>query len=357
MFSIHDRPALESFRHRLRLDPYLISRLRTRFYKKSEELSDSLVELGSTYVSTGACHIRPTEFEVVSRQDSQVDGATKLALKTHDGHLVETVILRIKSGRVAICVSSQIGCAAGCTFCATGKTGIIRNLTAFEIVDQVAIANRILKPEDLRIRNLVFMGMGEPLHNPNEVDLALDLLTDPALFNLAPGHITVSTVGLEKQMVILAKKRPEIYLALSLHSARQDVRASLIPLAKQHNLKSLHETIHQLNRLQGRPIMVEYLMLAGVNDSQQDLDALITWSQGIQIHVNLIPFNPIPDSPHLTPTAHEDCVIFGKKLRETGLKTTIRYSLGADVTAACGQLAREENRRSSSQKTSALPKK
>jgi 23S rRNA (adenine2503-C2)-methyltransferase len=329
----------------LRLDPYKISCLRTAFYKRCVPLLDATCELGEHAQPIADKAIRPTEFELETREDSQVDGATKLALKTHDGHLIETVILRIKSGRTALCVSSQVGCAADCSFCATGKMGITRNLTAFEIVDQVAIANRILKGEGRRVRNLVFMGMGEPFHNSDEVDHALDMLTDPTMFNLAPGHITVSTVGIPEEMTRLAAARPEIHIALSLHSARQDRRVELIPLAHKYDSEALRKAVKELNRLQQRPVMIEYLMLAEFNDTPDDLDALLQWVDGLNVHVNLIPFNTIAGMDHLKATPKSQRAAFSSELRARGIKTTLRYSLGADVTAACGQLVREEKRR------------
>lgn len=345
MISIHDRGAIESFRHSLRLDPYKVSRLRTAFYKHAHALEDAVHELGDAVQGTAISCIRESEFVLHSRNDSAVDGASKLALKTHDGHLIETVILRIKSGRTSLCVSSQVGCAADCSFCGTGKMGITRNLTAFEIVDQVAIANRLLKAEGRRVRNLVFMGMGEPFHNSTEVDLALDLLTDPSMFNMSPGHITVSTVGIPAEMVKLAAARPKVHIALSLHSARQDRRAQLIPLAHRFDLDSLKSAIGKLNSLQGRPVMLEYLMLKDFNDTPLDLTALLDWIKGLHVHVNLIPFNPIGGADDLRSTDKEQRQAFARQLRSSGIKTTLRYSLGADVAAACGQLVREENRR------------
>lgn len=343
--SIHDRGALESLRHSLRLDPYKVSRLRTAFYKRCLPIADASVELGDQAKPIADAKIRASEFELETREDSQIDGATKLVLKTCDGHLIETVILRIKSGRTALCVSSQVGCAADCSFCATGKMGITRNLTAFEIVDQVSIANRILKGEGRRVRNLVFMGMGEPFHNCEEVDHALDMLTDPSMFNLAPGHITVSTVGIPEEMIRLATARPEIHIALSLHSARQNRRAELIPLALKYDAEALREAVRQLNLLQGRPVMIEYLMLAEFNDTQDDLSALLDWVDGLDVHINLIPFNPIAGVDQLKSTPKSQRSAFSDELRSRGIKTTLRYSLGADVTAACGQLVREEKRR------------
>ncbi len=343
--SVHDRRGLESLRRRWRLDPHRITRFRTHFYKKSlpfEEAAAALSPVPEEAIRNG---LRPGELSLWSRHDSKIDGASKLVLQTRDGHLIETVILRIRSGRTALCVSSQIGCAVDCSFCATGRMGITRNLTAWEIVDQVALANRILRDEERRVRNLVFMGMGEPLQNAQQVDKALDLLTDTRLFNMAPGHLTVSTVGLPAPMVTLAHKRPAVHIALSLHSAREEVRRTLIPMAQKHSLDELHQTTAELNRLQNRPVMIEYLMLQGINDQPGDLAALLEWCRGLDVHLNLIPFNAVEGEDSLSPTPRAEREAFGAALRSHGIQTTLRYSLGADVMAACGQLIREEKRR------------
>ncbi len=282
--------------------------------------------------------------EPVSRYDSEVDGATKLLLRTGSGMLIEAVILRIATGRTTLCVSSQVGCAAACEFCATGKMGIAQNLQADEILDQVLQAGQLLAAEDRRLRNIVFMGMGEPLHNEENLYQSLESLTAGELFHHSPAKILVSTVGIPEAMVRCARRFPKVNIALSLHSVQQEVRERLVPLARQYPLDELRATLVQLNKLQKKPVMIEYLMFVGVNDSEDDAHALAEWLWDLNVHVNLIPYNPIDDAPQLSCTPRAERDAFAGVLKQAGLTTTIRYSLGADIAAACGQLVRRENR-------------
>jgi len=278
------------------------------------------------------------------RRDSAVDGATKLLFRTRAGLLIESVILRIATGRTTLCVSSQVGFAAACEFCATGKMGIARNLSTDEILDQVLQAGQLIAAEDRKFRNIVFMGMGEPFHNQDNLFRALDALTAPKLFHHSPAKILVSTVGVSDAMLRCGRRFPKVNQALSLHSVRQETRERLIPLAKKYPLGMLQETLAQLNRIQQKPVMIEYLMLDGVNDSTQDSYDLIAWLKGLNVHVNLIPYNPIDDAPHLAGTERPKRDAFAGLLKRAGITTTIRYSLGTDIAAACGQLVKKENR-------------
>ncbi|MCH9688653.1 MAG: 23S rRNA (adenine(2503)-C(2))-methyltransferase RlmN [Deltaproteobacteria bacterium] len=277
------------------------------------------------------------------RLDSEVDGATKLLFRTQAGLLTESVVLRIATGRSTLCVSSQVGCAAACSFCATGKMGLARNLSAAEILDQVSTAGQILATEQRRLRNVVFMGMGEPFHNEEALWPALTALVDPAWFQLSPHKIMVSTVGVIEGMLRFGERFPQMGLALSLHSARQEVRERLIPLAKKYPLSALRRAIVELNRMQDRPVMLEYLMLEGLTDAEDDLAALVEWTERLEVHINLIPYNPIEGAPGLTGTPLVACTAFAARLKATGRTATVRRSLGGDIEAACGQLVRREN--------------
>ncbi len=277
-------------------------------------------------------------------RDSQVDGATKLVLRTPAGFLIESVLLRTGTGRVSLCVSSQIGCAAACGFCATGQMGIARNLTTAEILDQVVLAGEHLAREGRAVRNIVFMGMGEPFHNEGAVYDAVAALLSPELFHYPPRRILISTVGIPNAMIRCARRFPGVNLALSLHSVRQEVREQLIPLAAKFPLDELRAAVAAVSKIQQNTVMIEYLMLAGVNDSAEDARELAAWLAGLDVHVNLIPYNPIDSAPQLRTTEREERDAFAKMLRAAGFATTIRYSLGADVAAACGQLVQQNNR-------------
>lgn len=279
-----------------------------------------------------AFKIFPT-LEIIERHDSKIDGATKLVFKTQDDHRVEAVILRIASGRTSLCISSQIGCAAGCEFCATGKLGFVRNLTSAEMLDQVLLARRLLREEGRMLRNVVVMGMGEPLHNEENLFHCLEILRDPMFFNLSENHLLVSTVGIPDAMVRFSECFPNIRLALSLHSARQEVREKLMPVAKIQTLEKLKAVLPSIG-----PCMIEYLMLKGINDGPEDLEALKEFLSGTDAHINLIQFNA-HSGAEFEPVPKEAREAFGKELRKAGFKTTLRYSLGDDIAAACGQLA------------------
>ncbi len=342
MPSIHDRAALEAYCRQARLDPQHLRRLRNAFYKRGQTAEEALRELPADKRETFARSVPFHALELHSRHDSALDGASKLIFRTPPGLLLESVILRIASGRTSLCVSSQVGCAARCAFCATGKMGLAANLSEAEILDQVVRANQILAQEKRRLRNLVFMGMGEPFHNEDNLYQALDVLCCPRCFAFSPGRVLVSTVGLPDAMRRFARRFPGVGLALSLHSARPEIRERLVPLARRHPLPELLDALREVTALQGRRVMIEYLLLRNVNDSPEDARALTEYLSGLPAHVNLIPYNPIDGALDLEGTDSAGRQAFAARVREAGFPVTLRYSLGADVAAACGQLVRRE---------------
>ncbi len=342
--SIYDVAGIERLRRELRLDPQHVRRLRGALFKKFQGVESALAELPERARAAFAERVRFHPLKVHSRHDSSLDGATKLLLETDAGMLIEAVILRIDTGRTTLCVSSQVGCAAACDFCATGRMGIAQDLSAGEILDQLVLAGELLAVEGRRVRNLVLMGMGEPFHNEAGVQGAIEGLTAGDGFHHPAGRVLLSTVGIPEAMVRFGRRLPGVNLALSLHSVRQETRERLIPVAKRYPLEDLRAAVAELNRLQGRPVMLEYLMLAGVNDSLDEAGELVQWCDGLNVHVNLIPYNPVDDAPHLSGTDRTGREAFAGVLKRAGLTCTIRYSLGADIAAACGQLVRRENR-------------
>jgi len=329
---------MELLRREMRLDPQCIRALRNSICKRFDSDDVSLEDFPA------ASRLQLHSLDLFRRCDSKLDGATKLLLRTAAGMLIESVILRIATGRTTLCVSSQVGCAAACEFCATGKMGIARNLSHEEILDQVLRAGQLLATEDRSLRNVVFMGMGEPFHNEANLYRAMELLISTEFFNISPTKVLVSTVGVADAMLRCVERFPRVNQALSLHSVRQDVRERLIPLATKFPLDELWRTVAELNRRQPASVMIEYLMLAGVNDSEDDARELAAWINGLNVHVNLIPYNPIDDAPQLVGSDRQARLAFAKTIRDAGFKTTLRYSLGNDIAAACGQLVRRENR-------------
>jgi 23S rRNA (adenine2503-C2)-methyltransferase len=339
MESIHDAAALEKLRGQCRVEPNCLRRLRHGFYAKQQTAAEALEQLPPSQRAAFANGVAFHVLELHSRHDSQCDGATKLLFRTARGNLLETVILRIASGRTSLCVSSQVGCAARCAFCATGQMGVAIDLHRDEILDQVIQANDLLRVENRCVRNVVFMGMGEPFHNQTAVYQALEVLLSPQCFSLSAARVIVSTVGIPAAMVRCAQRFPRVGIALSLHSARQDVRERLIPLARRYPLDVLREAMTEVTSIQQRPLMIEYLMLEGLNDTAEDLHELAAYLQGLPVHINLIPYNPIDAAPGLRGTPAARRQEFAAALTAAGFVVTIRYSLGADIAAACGQLA------------------
>ena len=341
---IYNSMQIEALRHELRLEPRLLRRVRTALCKKFLGADAALIELPEEVRDQFAEQVEFHPLKLEKRCDSRIDGATKLLFRTAQGYLIESVILRTGTGRTTLCLSSQVGCAANCDFCATGKMGIAHNLTPAEMLDQIVQAGELVCAEDRRVRNLVFMGMGEPFHNEADLYETLAALVSPEMFHHPPSRILISTVGIPDAMLRCARRFPEVNLAFSLHSVRQEVRERLIPLARRYPLARLRETLAELNALQRATVMIEYLLLAGVNDSLADARELVEFLRGLRVHVNLIPYNPIEDAPHLMGTDRAGRDAFASVLKSAGLPTTIRYSLGADIAAACGQLVRRENR-------------
>jgi 23S rRNA (adenine2503-C2)-methyltransferase len=338
--SIHRRGALEDVRAEVGLQPHAVRRLRNAIYKQGLPARDVVASLQPAEYAAIVERVALQSLDEVRRQDSSSDGATKLLLRTRAGLVFESVILRIRSGRSSVCVSVQVGCAARCEFCATGHMGIVRNLTADEIVEQVALAAQILRAQGRRVRNVVFMGMGEPMHNRAAVEDAVAALIDPAWFALSPRHILVSTVGVVDELQRFVERFPQINLALSLHAARPDVRARLMPHVRQPSLPDLHLALREIQTLRRRAMMIEYLLLDGINDTDADLAALIDYCRDLDVHLNLIPFNPIADASWLRPSTSARQRAFAAALKAAGFTVTTRFSLGKDIAAACGQLVR-----------------
>jgi 23S rRNA (adenine2503-C2)-methyltransferase len=337
MISIYDQTGLEALRKRTAIQPHRLKTFRNAFYKKARGKDAALGTLPEEARDIFRDNVRFTSLELTEQHESDVDGATKLGFRTSDGHMVESVILRVKSGRIALCISSQIGCACNCTFCATGQLGFLRDLTYAEILDQVAQANRLLRKENGKVRNVVFMGMGEPFLNLENLFQALELLTSPAGFAFTPTRVMVSTVGIPDGMSRCAERFPDVRQALSLHSARQRVRETLIPLAKRYDLDMLRDAIVTAGA--NGKVMIEYLMLEGINDQAADLEALVRYLQDAPVHINIIPYNTFEGCAWRgTPQPLREA--FAEQLKRAGFQVTQRYSLGLDITAACGQLAR-----------------
>lgn len=277
--------------------------------------------------------------EVISAQESS-DGTIKWLFKVGEGNAIETVYIPDKT-RATLCVSSQVGCALNCSFCATGKEGFNRNLTTHEIVGQLWLATRLLKlehPDKHPITNIVFMGMGEPLLNQEAVVAAIEIMLDDLAYGLSKYRVTVSTSGLVPAMVQLKKQTPAA-LAVSLHAPNNRLRDELVPLNKKYPLEQLIPACKDYFRGEKKRVVTfEYVMLEGVNDSLACAKELITLLQDVPCKINLIPFNPFSGSNYKR-SSDATVDLFQQRLMGAGFNTRVRRTRGPDIDAACGQLA------------------
>lgn len=297
----------------------------------------------------------------ISREVRSQDGqSVKALVDLSDGKQVESVLLRHKRNRSTICVSSQVGCAVGCRFCATGKMGFFRNLDVGEMVAQVLWARRTLlclpplfkgglqeefsqsEGQEESVENsgclptnVVFMGMGEPFLNFKSVVESLDVLSRD--LGLGGRRVTVSTVGIVPKIKAFADLKLQVNLAVSLHAANEDLRRQLVPMSRLYDLSSLSQALDYYIVKTQRKVFCAYVMLDGVNDSLKEAKELVSWIDGRLVHVNLIQFNPIEDSEY-RPSCVETIRAFQDYLQQAGLVVTVRYTMGQEIEAACGQL-------------------
>jgi 23S rRNA (adenine2503-C2)-methyltransferase len=305
--------------------------------ERADEMTNVPRELREALVESAP--LRPLAMDVV--QEAR-DGTRKLRFRTHDGRAIESVLipedqenLNDASNRLTLCVSSQVGCAMDCGFCATATLGFGRNLGAGEIVEQVYRATKLA---GRRPTNLVFMGMGEPMHNFVELSRALELLQHPWGLHFSPRRITVSTVGIVPGIEKLAALSPPPNLAISLNATTDEVRDRIMPVNRKWPIAELLAAARKFPLSHGRYITFEYVLLANVNDTDADADRLVRLLKNLRCKVNLIPWNPFAGTQFERPSA-ERIRAFQERLRAASLPVYIRTPRGDDIDAACGQLA------------------
>ena len=274
----------------------------------------------------------------VDAMQRSLDGTIKNAVKLHDGLTVESVLIPTGS-RTTACVSSQVGCSLDCKFCATSRLKRMRNLNPDEIYDQVVVIDKQSKLYHNRpLSNIVFMGMGEPLMNYNNVLKAIDKITSPEGLGMSPKRIVVSTSGVPKMIRKMADDQVKFNLAVSLHSAIDNVRTSIMPFNETFPLAELREALEYWYKKTNRQITYEYVIWKGINDRQKDIDALVKFCKYVPSKVNIIEYNPIDDGEFQQ--AHSRAIdMYVKVLEENNITVTVRRSRGKDIDAACGQLA------------------
>lgn len=309
-------------------------------WDKRVDSFDRMANLPASLKALLADHFMWPVMETIQVQ-GRPGGTRKFLSRLGDGQCIESVIIPATTGewgeqseRLTLCVSSQVGCAFGCKFCASGLLGFSRNLNAGEIVGQILAAERITGE---RVDNLVFMGMGEPLANYDNLIAALDVITAPWGLNIGGRHITVSTSGYAPNIVRLADYPKQIRLAISLHGATDEVRGQIMPVNKKWPLRELVPALSQWAGRRKQMITMEYILIQGINDTLDDAEHLAGLAQDLNAKVNLIPYNTVdgldwkrPPLPH--------CERFRDRLKTAGVPVTLRYEKGHDIDAACGQL-------------------
>lgn len=318
------------------LEPYRARQVATWVYKKGEIDLNRMTDLSPALrQKLIALPLVPCSMRLIEKKQSEKEKATKYLFQLQDGKLIETVLLSALT-RKTLCLSTQVGCPVGCQFCASGKEGVERNLDAHEIVEQVVRVNADLLPA-ARIQNIVVMGMGEPFLNYTHLMKALRILNAPWGPEIGARHITVSTAGIVPGIQKFAQEKEQFRLSISLHAATDEKRTRLMPINKTYPLPVLRKAVEEYVRNKERVLTFEYILLAGINDTREDAQALKKFIGDHPVKINLIPYNPTAGVLFKTPTP-EAQQSFLTQLKDLNIHATLREEKGSDIDAACGQL-------------------
>ena len=315
--------------------------------KKQVMELEKMTDLPEALRASIAEKIAVAALTVADRQYSEQAGTVKMLFELHDGETIESVLLR-HGDHVTFCLSTQAGCALGCKFCATGQAGFRRNLSPAEIVEQALwLCREAALPRDVS-PNVVFMGMGEPFQNYDALIKSIHLLMHPLGLHIGARKIAVSTVGDVKGILMFAEEPWQVRLSISLHAATDALRDHLIPLNKKYPLAKLHDALRAYQKMRGRQITIEYIMLHEVNDDPGQANDLAAFLKGLDAVVNIIPWNIVEELP-FAPSSSKRVAAFVAALNAAGVKAMIRKERGSDINAACGQLrALREKKKSDS---------
>ncbi len=281
------------------------------------------------------CYI--ADVKIVRRLQSQIDGTVKYLYELYDGEWIESVLMKYEHG-YTVCISTQVGCRMGCSFCASGMNGLLRDLTASEMLAQIMAAER---DNNIRVSNVVMMGMGEPLDNFDQSIRFLKLVSDDNGMNIGLRHISLSTSGVVTGIRKLAEYNLPITLSISLHAPNDALRQSIMPVARRWSVAELLAACKEYQQITTRRISFEYALIEGINDSKECAAQLAKLVHGILSHVNLIPANPVKENTFRKPDK-QHILQFRAELEKLGVNATVRRTLGADIDASCGQLRRKE---------------
>lgn len=347
---------IEAFAKKYNLPKYKQKQFFEMYYQKAVSSFDEITGWSKQERENLKKEVEFTRIEPATELISLNKDTVKILFKLNRDpkRRLETVLMRHKDGRNTVCVSCMVGCPVNCAFCATGKMGFQGNLTAEEIIDQVLYFQRMLKntsklndgqrtKREERITNVVYMGMGEPMLNLREVEDSIKILTDPEKFGISQRRVTVSTSGYIPQFKQFIEHGFRTRIAISLHASNQEQRAKLMPVARQFKLDDLMLALDEYQQLTNKRISYEYVMLQNVNDRPENAKELVRLLGGKRLsHVNLIPYNPIKEAD-FGRSSNNRIHNFATILKNAGIETTIRVTMGDDINAACGQLADREN--------------
>ena len=328
---------LKSYMESIGEKPFRAKQLYQWMHEKQAASFDEMTNLSKSLQEKlkKECHFVSLKQEAV--QVSKIDGTRKYLFALDDGNVIESVLMRYKHGN-SVCISSQVGCRMGCRFCASTQAGRVRNLEAGEICSEIYTAQKDIGE---RISHIVLMGIGEPLDNFDEVMRFLENISSPEGVNIGMRNISLSTCGLVPKIDQLAEKKLQLTLSVSLHAPNNEIRSGMMPVNDAYPVEVLMPAVRRYQETTGRRVSFEYSMVRGVNDSDACARQLADLIRGMGAHVNLIPINPVDGSPY-SATDAANVRRFQQKLESLGVNATVRRRLGSEISAACGQLRRDE---------------
>ena len=330
---------LEEYLINLGLKPFRAKQIFKWLYEKRVDSFDQMSDISKDLKEQLNKDFIISSFKVVRKQESK-DGTVKFLFELNDGALIESVLMVFDYGNSA-CLSSEVGCNMGCSFCASGLLKKQRNLTAGEIVLQALTIQKYLDKDNRRLDNIVVMGTGEPFDNYDNLMKGLSIINSPYGLEIGARHISISTCGLVPMIKKFADEKTQYNLAVSLHAANDELRNKLMPINKAYNLASLFEAIDYYESKSNRRITFEYLLIQGVNSNEKDADDLKKLLKGRNAYLNLIPYNEVKENEYKS-TSPKETLTFYDYLKKRGLSVTLRQKRGDDIDAACGQLRAKE---------------
>ncbi len=330
---------LEEYLINLGLKPFRAKQIFKWLYEKRVDSFDQMSDISKDLKEQLNKDFIISTFKVVRKQESK-DGTVKFLFELNDGALIESVLMVFDYGNSA-CLSSEVGCNMGCSFCASGLLKKQRNLTAGEIVLQALTIQKYLDNDNRRLDNIVVMGTGEPFDNYDNLMKGLSIINSPYGLEIGARHISISTCGLVPMIKKFADEKTQYNLAVSLHAANDELRNKLMPINKAYNLASLFEAIDYYESKSNRRITFEYLLIQGVNSNEKDADDLKKLLKGRNAYLNLIPYNEVKENEYKS-TSPKETLTFYDYLKKRGLSVTLRQKRGDDIDAACGQLRAKE---------------